>query len=180
MFTRASAAQTRFSDGRMLNSGDTASPWLRDANSDDLEQINSVISRAMDSWQIAPRVRRISLPLYQYDRLDLQHLQTIVAEFDNGDLAGVATLESADLTESPQGLNAALLHGLYVDPAYHRQGIGSCLLQRIESLAKAASFDGLLVKANRDARPFFDASGMERLAVIDSARDYPYRYWQSW
>jgi len=70
------------------------------------------------------------------------------------------------------------LHGIYVDPHYHRKGVGSGLLEKMESMSALNLASGLLVKAQIDAVPFFEARGYEKLAIADRARDYAYRFWK--
>ena len=152
---------------------------LRKAGRLDLDQINTLIAAAVDTWRLAERVKRLSLPLYQYDPNDLEHLQVIVAESEEAFMAGIAALEPANASECPRGHNAALLHGIYVDPLLHRHGIGTRLLRYMQVLASSRGFDGLLVKANPEAKTFFEARAFEKLPIEDHARDYPYRYWKS-
>jgi GNAT superfamily N-acetyltransferase len=90
----------------------------------------------------------------------------------------VAAWESADSSDAPPGARALLLHGLYVRPARHRQGIGSRLLAAAEQAAEHGGYDGILVKAQPGAEGFFAARGLQRLPVLDPARDYPHRFWK--
>lgn len=132
----------------------------------------------MDTWCLSKRIKRLSLPLYQYHAQDLEHLQVIVAETEETAIAGIAAIEPADSSECPRGHNAALLHGIYVDPIRHRYGIGTRLLSYMRVMASSWGYDGLLVKANPEARTFFEARAFEKLPVEDLSRDYPYRYWK--
>ena len=152
---------------------------LRKAAHRDLVRINTLIAAAMDTWQLPERVKRLSLPLYQYDANDLKHLQVIVAETGETNLAGIAAIEAADASECPRGHNAALLQGIYVDPLCHHNGIGTRLLSCMQAMASSRGFDGLLVKANPEAKAFFEAQAFEKLPIEDLSRDYPYRYWKS-
>ena len=132
----------------------------------------------MDTWRLSERVKRLSLPLYQYDENDLEHLLIVVAESEATTIAGIAAIEPADASECRRGHNTALLHGIYVDPLHHRGGIGTRLLSYMQVMASSRGFDGLLVKANPEAKTFFEARAFEKLPVEDRARDYPYRYWK--
>lgn len=152
---------------------------IRKAEAVDLDSINALIGAAINTWQLSDRIKRISLPLYRYENDDLEHQHIVVAESDPLGLVGVAAIEAADAAESPWAINAALLHGLYVDPRQHRSGLGSLLLGHMETLASALGFDGLLVKAQREAAAFFEARGYEKLPVEDYSRNYPHRYWKS-
>ena len=151
---------------------------LRNADSDDLGNINDVIAAAMDTWDLAERVKRISLPLYRYQPHDLEHLQIVVAESRASGIVGVAALERAPASDFPDEPSTSILHGLYVDPAYHGKAVGSRLLKRIEEIAAATDARGLLVKAQHEAVGFFAHHGFNTLPVEDESRDYPYRLWK--
>ena len=151
---------------------------LRKADSDDLGHINDVIAAAMDTWLLAERVKRISLPLYRYQPYDLEHLKIVVAEIGASAIVGVAALEQGPASDFPCAQSASILHGLYVDPAHHGQGVGSLLLKRIEEIAALTDARGLLVKAQQDAVDYFAGRGFKTLPVKDESRDYPYRLWK--
>ena len=139
---------------------------LREAEHRDLCQINALIAAAMDTWRLSERVKRLSLPLYQYDENDLEHLLIVVAESEETTIAGIAAIEPADASECPRGHNAALLHGIYVDPLHHRGGIGTRLLRYMQVIASSRGFDGLLVKANPEATTFFESRAFEQLPIV--------------
>ena len=127
----------------------------------ELDAINRVIERAIMGWRLAERVKRLSLPLYRYDQHDFDALELHVA-----------------LADLPAGRTGLLLHGLYVDPEAQHQGIGSRLLNAAEETARRQGLDGVLIKAQRDAEPFFLAAGWQRLAVDETGRHYPHRLWK--
>ena len=144
----------------------------------ELERINQIVAAAIGTWQLPERVRRISLPLYRYRESDLQYMQLVIArDGRRGEIVGLATVEAAEASDCPYR-EALLLHGVYVDPRYHRQGLGGRLLQAAEALAVAGEASGLLVRAQPDAVDFFEASGYHRLPIEDPLRDYAYRYWK--
>jgi GNAT superfamily N-acetyltransferase len=151
---------------------------LRKADSDDLHNINDVIAAAMGTWDLAERVKRISLPLYRYQAHDLEHLQILVAESSASRIVGVAALEQSPAGDLPGEQSTSILHGLYVDPAYHGKGVGSLLLKRIEEIAALTDARDLLVKAQHEALGFFVRRGFKTLPVEDDSRDYPYRLWK--
>jgi GNAT superfamily N-acetyltransferase len=151
---------------------------LRAATEADLAAINAVIEAAIMSWDLPERVKRLSLATYQYHTHDLEHMGLMVAEVIDSGIVGIVAWETADSRDVPFGQRALLIHGLYVDPAYHHHGIGSQLLAVAEQAARDGGFDGLLIKAQADAEGFFIARGMECLPVADAARDYPYRFWK--
>ena len=149
---------------------------VRTAQRQDLERINRVIARAIDSWRITERVKRISLPLYQYQADDLDFFQVFVAENQHGDLLGVAATEDGESVDGRAGPAVINLHGIYVDPTYHGRGAGSRLLQKVEQVASMQGYSALLVKAKADATGFFARLNFDRLPIRDPDRDYPYRY----
>jgi len=156
----------------------TTAVQLRQAASD-LAALNAVIERAIMTWQLAERVKRVSLPSYRYHPHDLRHLHIVVAEDAAHAIIGVASWEPASPRDLPAGQRGLLLYGLYVDPAHLRRGVGTHLLDAALAAAQAQGFDGLLVKAQADANGFFSAQGMQRLPVVDPARDYPHRFWRA-
>jgi N-acetylglutamate synthase-like GNAT family acetyltransferase len=152
---------------------------LRSATTTDLDAVNAVIERAVMSWELPARVKRLVLPTYRYDQHDMQHLSFVVAEDSERGVVGVAAWEPASPRDLPAGRTGLLLHGLYVDPRQQRGGVGSRLLDIALAAAQEQGFDGLLVKAQPDAAEFFHARGLERLPVEDPDRDYPNRFWKA-
>lgn len=150
---------------------------LRPATAADLPAVNAIVERAVMTWQLTERVKRLSLPSYRYHAHDFVHMHLVVAEDAAGILAGIAAWDAADPRDTPGGQRGLLLHGLYVDPARHGEGIGSQLLGAAAAAARTGGYDGLLVKAQADANGFFTARGLSPLPVADPARDYPHRYW---
>lgn len=143
----------------------------------DLPAINAVIEAAVMGWQLPERVKRLSLPSYRYDAADLQHLQIQVLRDDAQCIVAVAAWEAADPRDTPAQQAGLLLHGVYVHPAFQRQGLGKVLLQAAQQAALAGGYAGLLVKAQADAESFFAACGLLKLPVEDASRHYANRYW---
>ena len=156
----------------------TQSTTLRKADKVDLATINLVIDEAIMTWNLPERVKRLTLPSYHYKEQDLQHIETMVAEDDKKNIIGVAAWEQANPQDAPAGYSALLLHGIYVNPERHHQGIGKQLLHAAEQAAIKLNYDGLLVKAQVDAAGFFVAQGMEPLSIENEKRDYAHRYWK--
>lgn len=152
---------------------------LRPATAADLDAVNAVIERAVMTWHLPQRVKRLTLPSYRYQPHDLDHLHIVVAEDADRTLLGVAAWEPASPRDLPAGKTGLLLHGLYVDPAQQRRGIGTRLLDAAVNAARTQGFDGLLVKARPEAEGFFLARGLTLLPVIDAERDYPHRFWKA-
>jgi predicted N-acetyltransferase YhbS len=151
---------------------------LRPATPADLAAINAVIERAVMTWNLPERVKRLTLPSYRYSAHDLEHLHVVLAEDAGHTVLGVAAWEPASARDLPAGKTGLLLHGLYVDPEQQRGGVGSRLLEAAVSAAREQGFDGLLVKARPEAEGFFLARGLAPLPVTDAERDYPHRFWQ--
>lgn len=150
----------------------------RPATAEDLDAVNAVVSAAVMSWDLPDRVKRLSLPGYLYQAQDLDHLHLVLV-LAGERVLGVAAWEAAADQAVPGRGPTLLLHGLYVDPGRQRAGIGSGLLDAALAAAKEGGFRGLLVRAQRDAQPFFRARGFEPLPVADPERDYPYRLWRA-
>jgi predicted N-acetyltransferase YhbS len=152
---------------------------LRPATPADLDAVNTVIERAVMTWNLPERVKRLTLPSYRYQPHDLDHLQLMVAERAGADIVGVAAWEPANARDLPAGKTGLLLHGLYVDPAQQRAGIGRRLLDAAAEAAREQGFNGLLVKARPEAEGFFLSRGLTPLPVTDAQRDYPHRFWMA-
>lgn len=150
---------------------------IRPATLADLPAVNQVVEAAVMQWDLPERVKRLSLNSYRYNEYDLQHLTIVVALTEQDTVAGVAAWEAADPRDTPEQRNGLLLHGLYVAPDCQHRGIGSQLLQAALDAARAQGLDGLLVKAQKEATGFFQASGMTQLPVEDSRRHYATRFW---
>ena len=150
---------------------------LRPATPADLDAVNAVIERAVMTWNLPERVKRLTLPSYRYQPHDLDHLHMLLAEDGGYGVIGVAAWEPAAARNLPAGKTGLLLHGLYVDPDRQRAGAGSRLLDAALAAAREQGFDGLLVKARPEAEGFFPAQGLQRIESVDPARDYPHRYW---
>ncbi len=151
---------------------------IRPGSFEDADALNRVIESAIMTWKLPERVKRLSLPSYRYDALDLDHLQVVVATGTRDQVLGVAAWEPAEAHDCPSGKTGLLIHGLYVDPAAQHRGIGSALLNTALQAAREAGVDGLLVKAQADAVEFFLSKGMQALPVEDPARHYANRLWE--
>lgn len=160
-----------------LAEANTSAITLRPADKADLPAANRVIERAVNTWNLPERVKRLAMSTYLYTEYDLQHLRIELAEDSSAGMVGVAAWEAAAVRDCPQGKRGLLLHGLYVDPDQQRRGTGGRLLAAAVVAAQQQGYDGLLVKAQADAEGFFNSQGLQHLAVTDASRDYPSRYW---
>lgn len=154
---------------------------LRKATPDDLMFINGIIETSVMSWQLPERVKRLSLPNYRYkaEHFDTLTLFLAVAK-ETPDVLGVLALGTATGEHAPPGKNATLLHGIYVDPINHREGVGTKLVAHSVKAAKKAETDGVLVHAQPDSIAFFEATGFARCEIPDT-EDTEYRntFWKS-
>lgn len=154
--------------------------YLCKAKPADLGSINRVIEAALMTWAIPERVKRLSLPSYRYSALDLDHFEIVLAKDHRQNIIGVAAWEQASDRDIPAGNNSALLlHGIYVEPSHHRQGIGRQLFEVSEEAVCKQQHDGLLVKAQQGASGFFIAQGMHSLQVENAVHHYGNRFWKS-
>jgi predicted N-acetyltransferase YhbS len=149
----------------------------RTATLADLPEINRIIEAAVMTWDLPDRVKRLSLPSYRYTELDLQYFDIVVAT-ENGHIVGVAAWEPAKPADAPKGHTAMLLHGVYVNPAHHRKGIGRRLFAAAEEAVAHKQLDGLVVKAQKGSEPFYTALGMRKLAADEKRREFENRYWK--
>ncbi len=145
----------------------------------DLELVNQVVERALMTWTLPERVKRLALMSYRYQALDFDYMTLAVARTPDNQIRGVAAWEEAQPRGLPEGKTGLLLHGLYVDPSVSRRGLGRRLLAAALEAAAAAGRDGLLVKAQADAAPFFEACSFKRLPASVPSRDYELRYWRT-
>ncbi|MCW9030733.1 MAG: GNAT family N-acetyltransferase [Gammaproteobacteria bacterium] len=147
------------------------------ATQHDLNGINQVIEAAIMRWNLPERVKRLSLPSYFYNELDLHHFEIIVAKQDDN-IIGIASWERADNKDTPGNQSGLLLHGLYVHPDNQNQGIGKELLKAAENAAREKGLAGILVKAQADAVNYFLKQGMAEVEIKNTARDYAHRLWK--
>jgi GNAT superfamily N-acetyltransferase len=163
--------------GLQLVTAADVSVLLRPAQPAELDAINAVVERAVMSWSVPERVKRLALPSYRYSRHDLEVFAFIVAGIPRLGAVGIAALEPADRRDIPRGVTGIYLHGLYVDPELHRRGIGTRLFAAALDHARKQGADGLLVKAQRQAEAFFRLRKMQPLERDEDAPSYPRRYW---
>ncbi len=147
-------------------------PTIRAVGADELPRINALIARAVKTWELPERVKRLALPTYSYKPEDLASL-TVVAAYVDETLIGTAAWETGQF----EGVPILSLHGLYVDPAYWGRGVGSRLLAAAEQAARAQGAAATTVKAQAGASGFFRARGF---APPEARRgsDYAHLLWK--
>jgi GNAT superfamily N-acetyltransferase len=147
---------------------------LRDLDPSDLAEANSVIAAAIQTWDMAPRVKRLALASHQYQAHDFQHL-AFVGAFEGDTLLGLIAMEPGAPSAATGARPLMLIHGLYVIPDRHGTGIGSRLVDMAASMSRDQRFAGLMVRAEKRAKTFFRARGFTPLPIEDEQRDYPHR-----
>jgi GNAT superfamily N-acetyltransferase len=157
--------------------GSSSQPELRPAIDADLGIVNAVIERAVMTWKLPERVKRLAMPSYRYAAYDLKYLHIVVAEDGAIGIVGVAAWEPAAVHDCPQGCRGMQLHGIYVEPDQQRRGVGARLLSAAATAARQEAYHGLLVKAQAGAEGFFGRQGLRKLPLQDPDRDYPHRFW---
>ncbi|MGR8948712.1 MAG: GNAT family N-acetyltransferase [Gammaproteobacteria bacterium] len=154
---------------------DLATLTVEPVTARDIPTINGVIERAIMGWSIAERVKRNVVPLLQYDHIDGEHL-ALYSGCMNDTVISMYALDP-NLTTIDWDCRGALLHGLYVDPAWQRCGIGKSLINHAERELQALGQSGIIVKAERVSRNFFERCGYTHIPP-KADKDYPYTYWK--
>lgn len=130
---------------------------LQAAGEKDLEELNAVISDAIMQWDLPERVKRLSLPSFHYDVLDLQHMDIQIVRNSQQAIVGVIATETTDL------LDTILLHGVFVSTKVQRKGVGKFLLKTVEQQLLSLKVKNLLVKPQKGALNFFHKMGFESI-----------------
>ena len=145
----------------------------RAAGTNDLRSINRIIESAVMNWPVAFRMKRRAVSPLQYDEADLRHLEILVGEL-HGAVISVAGWEAV----APRGVvdGGGLFHGLYVLPIVQGQGLGRHLMEAVFESARRQGLRGLLIKAHRISRSYFEHQGLERKSAEEG--EYPWQYWK--
>ncbi len=149
------------------------------ATVEDLHRVRAVIAAAISAWPTTERLQRNALNVLSYDAVDLADTNIVMALRDGETLAVAAWREHSWMAD-PAGKRSALLHGLYVDNACQRLGLGGCLQQYVASAVVDAGGYGLHVRAERFAVSYFERCGYRRLAgseLVGVTGAYPHRFW---
>jgi GNAT superfamily N-acetyltransferase len=147
---------------------------IRKAEGHDLRAINRIIESAVMNWPTQKRLKQLAVRPLQYDEVDLAQYEVLVAEV-HGEVVGVAVWDAEAATLLPNG-EGGLLHGLYVLPLFQRQGVGRKLMEAVFAVAAERNLPGLLIKAQRVSRSYFEHQGLELRAANED--EYPWQYWK--
>ncbi len=120
------------------------------------------------------RAKRLAVAPLAYDEIDLKYYEMLVIEF-NSEVAGVAAWDAGTRYTLPNG-SGALFHGLYVLPILQRQGLGRKLMDAVFESAGQQQVSGMLFKAQRVSRGYFEHQGLELIPANED--DYPWQYWK--
>ena len=131
------------------------------------------------SWGLPERVKRLSLPGYRYQAEHFGVLSVCLAEVSSGEAVAVVAYGEAPEADALAAHKTLLLHGLYVDPVSHREGVGTALVEHATEVAAREGYGGILVKAQPGAVAFFETLGFARLPVEDPETDFKNRYWKA-
>ena len=147
---------------------------IHPATTVDLPRINFVIKSAIMNWPVPNRLRRLSVPIMQYRKEDMATLSVLVARL-NGEILGIAAWDSEPTHRLPNG-QGGLFHGLFVLPLVQYQGIGTRLMDAVFDEARKIQITGLLIKAQRVSRHYFEHQNLTPLAATKD--EYPWQYWK--
>ncbi len=147
---------------------------IHPATTVDLPEINLVIKSAIMNWPLPDRLRKLAVPVMQYREDDMAALSVLVAKL-NGEILGIAAWDSEPTHPLPNGLGG-LFHGLFVLPLVQYQGIGTSLMNAVFDEARKIRTTGLLFKAQRVSRHYFERHNLTPLAATDD--EYPWQYWK--
>mgnify|MGYP002870690723 FL=1 len=110
----------------------------------------------------------------QYRKDDMTNLSVLVARL-NGQILGIAAWDSEPTHQLPNG-HGGLFHGLFVLPLVQCQGIGTSLMNAVFDEARKTRTTGLLIKAQRVSRHYFERHNLTPVAATDD--EYPWQYWK--
>lgn len=150
---------------------------LQEISASDLETANAIVTAAIETWDMPPRLRRLVAGTHQYEAGDFQTMRLFLLQMETGETAGLLAVEDYPGAEADCSGRVLLLHGLYVHPDHQRQGIGRAAVAAAKQLASENGFAGILIKAHASANAFFESLGLSRLPVRDETADYPHRFW---
>ena len=139
-----------------------------------LPPVNAMILRAVDGWDLPPRVKRLAGPSHCYDEVDLTTMDIRYLGAP-AKPTGVLALETLGVEEAPEQ-PAWRIHGIYVDPDAQGQGLGAQLLRDAQRRARGESVAFLTVRAQKDAVGFFKAQGFTPLVPANPERAYPHQF----
>ena len=149
---------------------------VRPAGPDDLGVINAIVTGAIATWGLSQRVNRLAERSLTYTTFDLAFMRAALGENKAG-IEIAATLWEPEKSGSGNH-SSVLLHGIYVLPEYQRCGVGANMVEHVANIVKKDGFDGITVKAWRDAEEFFMKLGFYHPQKNGRDRLYPLHLWK--
>ena len=143
---------------------------IRDATPADAEAIADVHAasirelgtEAYDNEQVHAWLSNVPPEAYPIGKPDHS---VVVAEFEDGDdeMVGFGLLDcDSDAHDDSTGEVGAV----YVHPDHAREGVGSAILDSLESAAREAGLETLVLTASRNAIDFYSARGYEGVETV--------------
>lgn len=127
-----------------------------------LAAVNAVVEHAVSCWGLSERNLRLSLPSLRYHPHDLEHMNiALLTDSASRPCAVLACEDLATGEGAATDSRTRCIHGLYVAPADQDCGLGRSLVEHASADAIARGQDRLMVRAWRDAVPFFLRLGFE-------------------
>lgn len=145
-----------------------------------LDCVNDVLSDSTNAWELAPRVRRLAIPLLHYGQHDAHNMDFLIASRAGASpgtstvgFVAVETLQCAP-SDSAVNVRSLHLHGIYVRARERRNGIGRFLFHAVTEIAQARALTRIETNAWRDSGIFFERLGFS-LAPGACRSEPPYR-----
>ena len=132
---------------------------LRSARPDEAEVLTELVLRSKAHWGYSDEFMHSCRPELTIHPDDVLASRMTVAEAQ-GRVVAVATLEG----EPPQGE----LGSLFVDPDMIGKGVGRRLLQHMLEAARGIGIRTVMLDADPNAEPFYEAMGFVRVGVVPS------------
>lgn len=130
---------------------------IRRARAAETGTINGIVERAIDTWPISGRVKRLTRPLLRYNAADLEQFELLAAVEPSAGMLGIAAWSPEPTSLSTK----ACLHGLFVDARWHRHGVGHALLCAVVEQARHRRRELLVLRTTRTAENFFLRHGFQ-------------------
>ena len=136
-----------------------ANVTLRPARPDEAAALTELVMRSKAHWGYSDEFMescRQELTIHA----DAMVASRVTVAEDDARVVAVATLEG----QPPQGE----LGSLFVDPDMIGRGVGRRLLQHMLETARGVGFRTVVLDADPNAEPFYEAMGFARTAVVPS------------
>jgi len=116
-------------------------------------------SEQVDAWAAGRESADYAAPV---DAADTEYVVAV----DDSEVVGFGSLTLTPPSEYERPTEAEIT-AVYVDPAVAREGVGTRIYEELERRARDADVDALGLTASRNAVPFYEAHGYERVTDRD-------------